>query len=141
MANVYNPESAGKDRTRLSKTIVLALRELMRQPEPNDLTKDLTAYVVLALAEISSNIDTSVEAWEKRGYWVKADRFRLEWEWTGKLSNELKNALTNEDWGTIAGDSVKIGQKLSKVTIAEHHRFGTPWVGAYKNLYSKRTAS
>jgi len=113
----------------------------MRQPEPNGLTKDLTAYVVLALNEISGNIDTSVEAWEKRGYWVKADRFRLEWEWSGKLGNELKTALTKEDWGTIAGCAVKIGQKLNKVTVAEHHRFGTPWVGAYSKLFSKRTAS
>ncbi len=141
MANVYNPESAGKDRTRISKTIVLALRELMRQPEPNDKTMDTTAYIVLALAEISSNIDSSVEAWEKRGYWVKADRFRLEWEWSGNLSNELKNALFKKDWSNVAGCAVKIGQKLNKVTVAEHHRFGTPWVGAYSKLFSKRTAS
>ncbi len=39
----------------------------------------------LALEEINSNIDKSVEAWEKRGYWVKADKFRLDWEWSGKL--------------------------------------------------------
>lgn len=141
MANVYNPDSAGKDRTRLTKTIVIALRELMRQPEPNDLTRDLAAYVVLALAEISNNIDASVEAWEKRGYWVKADRFRLDWEWSGKLSAELKKALLAEDWGNVALCAVKIGGKFSRVTIAEHHRLGTPWVGAYQQLKSKRTAS
>jgi hypothetical protein len=141
LANVYNPDSAGKDRTRLTKTIVIALRELMRQPEPNDLTRDLAAYVVLALSEISNNIDVSVEAWEKRGYWVKADRFRLDWEWSGKLSTELKKALLAEDWGNVALCAVKIASKFSKVTIAEHHRLGTPWVGAYQLLNSKRTAS
>ena len=62
MSNVYNPDSAGKDRTRLTKTIVLALRELMKQPEPNDQTRDTAAYVVLALDEINKNIDASVEA-------------------------------------------------------------------------------
>lgn len=141
MSNVYNPDSAGKDRVRLSKTIVIALRELMRQSEPNDVSRDLTAYVVLALEEINGNIDVSVEAWEKRGYWVKADRFRLEWEWTGKLGRELAKALAAEDWGGVAMTSVKIGQKLGKVTIAEHHRLGTPWVGAYNLLRKKRTAS
>lgn len=141
MSNVYNPDSAGKDRVRLSKTIVIALRELMRQSEPNDVSRDLTGYVVLALEEIHSNIDVSVEAWEKRGYWVKADRFRLEWEWTGKLGRELGIALSAEDWGGVAMTSVKIGQKLNKVTIAEHHRLGTPWVGAYNLLRKKRTAS
>lgn len=141
MSNVYNPDSAGKDRTRLSKTIVIALRELMRQPEPNDQTRDMTAYVVLALEEISSNIDKSVEAWEKRGYWVKADKFRLDWEWSGKLSSDLRIKLIAEDWGGVAMTAVKIGQKFNKVTIAEHHRLGTPWVGAYKQLKKKTTAS
>ena len=141
MSNVYNPDSAGKDRTRLSKTIVIALRELMRQPEPNDQTEDMTAYVVLALEEINSNIDKSVEAWEKRGYWVKADKFRLDWEWSGKFSRDLRKALLAEDWGGVAMTAVKIGQKFNKVTIAEHHRLGTPWVGAYKQLNKKGTAS
>ena len=141
MSNVYNPDSAGKDRTRLSKSIVIALRELMKQSEPNEQTRDLTAFVALALEEISNNIDTSVEAWEKRGYWVKADKFRLDWEWSGKYANNLRNALLKEDWGAVAMTSVQIGQKFNKLTIAEHHRLGTPWVGAYKLLKTKRTAS
>jgi hypothetical protein len=137
LSKVYNPDSAGKDRNRLSKTIVLALRELMKQPEPNAETRDIAAYVVLALDEINKNIDVSVEAWEKRGYWVKADRFRLDWQWSGKLSKELQNALIAEDWGNVAMTSVKIGGKFNKLTIAEHHRLGTPWVGAYKQLIKK----
>ena len=141
MSNVYNPDSAGKDRTRLTKTIVLALRELMKQPEPNDQTRDTAAYVVLALDEINKNIDASVEAWEKRGYWVKADRFRLDWEWSGKLSRELHKALLAEEWGAVAMTAVKIAGKLNKLTISEHHRLGTPWIGAYQLLQNKRTAS
>ncbi len=134
MSRVYNPDSVGKDRTRLSKGIVLALRELMKQSEPNDLTKDLTAFVSLALAEISENIDISVEAWEKRGYWVKADKFRLEWEWAGSCANTLEKALLAEDWAIVAVTSAKVAQKLNKVTVPEHHRLGTPWVGAWKKL-------
>jgi hypothetical protein len=137
LANIYSPDSAGKERTRLSKTIVLALRELMKQTEPNQTTKDLTAYVVIALEEIAGNIDSSVEAWEKRGYWVKADKFRLEWEWAGITAKNLRAALEKEDWGAIAMTSAKIAQKLNKVTVPEHHRLGTPWVGASSHLYHK----
>lgn len=137
MATIYSPDSAGKERTRLSKTIVLALRELMKQTEPNQTTKDLTAYVVLALEEIAGNIDSSVEAWEKRGYWVKADKFRLEWEWAGITAGKLRTALENEDWGSVAMASARIAQKLNKVTIPERHRLGTPWVGASANLLRK----
>lgn len=140
MSKVYNPESAGKDRARLSKGIVLALRELMKQSEPNDQSRDMTAFVCLALDEINNNIDTSVEAWEKRGYWVKADKFRLEWEWSGKFADNMRNALLAEDWGLVAMTAVQIGQKLSKLTIPQRHRLGTPWVGAYSHLQKKATA-
>ncbi len=140
MSKIYSPDSAGKDRARLSKTIVLALRELMKQSEPDDLTRDITAYVVLALEEIAAGIDASVEAWEKRGYWVKADRFRLDWEWAGSSATKLRNAFASEDWGTIAITAAHIAQKLNKIEIPQRHRLGTPWVGAAKLLKSKRTS-
>jgi len=62
LSRIYSPDSAGKERTRLTKTIVLALRELMKQSEPTSLTRDLAACVVLALEEIAANIDGSVAA-------------------------------------------------------------------------------
>jgi hypothetical protein len=137
LATIYSPDSAGKERTRLSKTIVLALRELMKQTEPNQATKDLTAYIVLALDEIAGNIDSSVAAWEKRGYWVKADKFRLEWEWAGLTARSMRHALEDEDWGTVAVNAAKIAQKLNKVTVPVHHRLGTPWMGAAKVFATK----
>jgi len=106
----------------------------MKQTEPNPMTKDLTAFVVLALTEISEHIDVSVAAWEKRGYWVKADKFRLEWEWAETYAKTLKTALLAEEWASVAMTSVKIAQKLNKVTVPEHHRLGTPWVGAWKKI-------
>ena len=134
MSKIYTPESAGKDRTRLSKSIVLALRELMKQTEPNDVTSDLTAYVVLALEEIAGNIDRSVEAWEKRGYWLKADRFQMEWEWTDRLSGSMRQALLNEDWPTIAKVSAQVAEKVKSVDVPQRNHIGTPWVGAWEKL-------
>ena len=134
MSKIYSPDSAGKDRTKLSKTIVLALRELMKQTEPDAVTRDITAYLIVSLEEIAGNIDASVLAWEKRGYWVKADRYRLEWEWAGVIAAKLRTALASEDWGTIAGLAAQIAQKLNKVVVPAGHRMGTPWVGAARLL-------
>ena len=134
MGRVITIESAGKDRTRLCKTVVLSLRELMRQPDLSDTTRDLAAYIALALGEVAETIEVSVEAWEKRGYWVKADRFRMDWEWTRSASVELRKAIMAEDWGTVAGLAARIGQRLTKVEVAERNRLGTPWVGAYLAL-------
>ena len=134
MSRVINPDSAGKERTHLTKAIVLAVRELARQSEIDDLTKDMAAFIALALFRVDATIDTSVQAWEKRGYWVKADKFRMEWLWTGQHAGRMKEAIIKDDWATVALLSAQIGQKLGKIQISEHHRLGTPWVGAYKKL-------
>ncbi len=67
MSRVINPDSAGKQRTRLSKSIVLALRQLARQSDTGGETRDLAAFIAVALEAISQGIDASVAAWEKRG--------------------------------------------------------------------------
>ena len=134
MSRVYNPDSAGKERNTLTRGVVLALRELMKQQGTDDLTRDLAAFIVLSLEEINGTIEASVGAWEKRGYWVKADKFRLEWEWAGQNAKVMRDALLKDDWATVALTSAKVAQKLGKVTVPERHRLGTPWVGAWKKL-------
>jgi hypothetical protein len=136
LSRLINPDSAGKDRTRLSKAIVLSIRELARQGDITNEAKDLAAFIALALKTISEGIDASVVAWEKRDYWVKADRFRMEWMWTGQYAEKMKTALLRDDWGTIAMLMPQIAQKFSKVVVSENHRLGKPWVGAYLQLNS-----
>lgn len=134
MSRVINPDSAGKERTRLTKAILIAIRELARQSGPTNEARDLAAFIALALQTISEGIDVSVAAWEKRDYWIKADRFRMEWAWAGQVGEKLTRAIVDEDWGSAAMLSAQIAQKLQKVKVSENHRMGTPWVGAYKQL-------
>lgn len=137
MGRLINPESAGKERTQLSKAIVLAVRQLAKQTDITNETKDLAAFIALALKNISEGIDVSVAAWEKRGYWVKADRFRMEWMWTGSVADKLKAALIGDDWGSVAMLSAQIAQKFNKIVVSENHRLGKPWVGAFRQLNGK----
>jgi hypothetical protein len=125
----------------MTRAIVIALRELMHQPEPNSSTRDLAAFIALALETIAENIDPSVAAWEKRGYWVKADRFRMEWAWTNRLGGELRKALLEDDWGGVAQAAVQITQKLQDVKVPVRHRLGTPWVGAWNRLKDSSLSS
>jgi hypothetical protein len=134
LGRIIKTESAGKDRTRLSKEVVLAIRELMKQTKPDETSKDLAAFIALALEEIAQTIDISVAAWEKRGYWVKADRFRLDWGWSGRQAEMMRQAITGEDWAQVAQVSIQVAQKLRAVKIAEHHRLGTPWTGAWSKF-------
>ncbi|HTP03216.1 MAG TPA: hypothetical protein VMJ64_17695 [Anaerolineales bacterium] len=137
MSRVINPDSVGKQRTQLSKGIVLALRQLARQTDTGGETRDLAAFIAVALQAISEGIDASVAAWEKRGYWVKADKFRMEWAWAGSTGAKMRTALLAEDWPSIAMLSAQVGQKLNKVQVGDNHRLGSPWAGAYERMRSQ----
>jgi hypothetical protein len=137
MSRVINPDSAGKERTRLTRAIVIAIRELAKQTSPNEESRDMAAFIVLALQTIAEGIDVSVAAWEKRNYWVKADRFRMDWAWAGQVSEKMKNAIMEDDWADVALLSAEIAQKLSKVKVSEKHRMGKPWVEAWSQLENK----
>ncbi|MBC8503858.1 MAG: hypothetical protein ISR58_17350 [Anaerolineales bacterium] len=77
MSKVINPNRPGKERDCLRKAVALALREMMKSPEHDDNMRDMAAFIALSLEAISETIETTVTAWEKRDYWVKADRFRM----------------------------------------------------------------
>ncbi len=134
MSRVINPDSAGKDRTRLTKAIVLAIRELAKQSEPTLAARDLASFIALALSAIADGIDTSVAAWEKRDYWVKADKFRMEWMWAGANAAKMKSAVLADDWCAVAALLPQIAGKLGKIQVSDNHRLGRPWDGAYKKL-------
>jgi hypothetical protein len=134
MSRIIHTEGAGKDRPRLLKSISLAVRELGQQTSLDEQTLDLLAYLVFALEAIAAGIEESVIAWEKRGYWIKADRFRMEWQWAGQLAARLRTALLQENWAEASQLTAQIAQKISHITVPEHHRLGKPWVGAWKRL-------
>ena len=134
MSRVINPDSVGKERTRLTKSIVLCIRELAKQVQVTSETKDMASFIALALQSISDGVDVSVAAWEKRDYWVKADKFRMEWLWTGQFAEKMKNAVLADDWATIASLMPQIASKLNKVEVSDNHRLGKPWENAYTLL-------
>ena len=134
LSRVINPDSVGKERTRLTKAIVLCMRELAKQTQVTPEAQDLAAFIAIALKSISEGIDASVAAWEKRDYWVKADKFRMEWMWAGQVADKMKVAVVMDDWATIAGLLPQIAGKFNKIVVSDNHRLGKPWTGAFKIL-------
>ncbi len=134
MGRLIRTTSAGKERALLEKGVVIALRELVAQANFEQTTYDLIAYIALSLIAIGETVDKSVAAWEKRGYWIKADRYRMEWNWAVRSGSELQNALLKEDWSEAARISALVTQKLSHVKVSQKHRLGKPWIGAWEKL-------
>jgi len=140
LSRVINPEGAGKERTQLLRAVVLALRELMQQQQPDQATKDLAAFIALALEGIYATIDQSVAAWEKRDYWVKADRFRMEWDWSRRLGEAMRQAVQTEDWPNIAKTAAEVAMRVNTVKVPQRHHLGAPWVGAYQKFLQAQAA-
>lgn len=134
MGRVINPEGVGKERTQLIRGVVLALRELMQQTDTNAHTRDLAAFIAQALLAVGETVEVSVQAWEKRDYWLKADRFRMEWSWAARLGGTMKDAVLADDWATVAMTSAQVAQRLKDVDVPKRNNIGAPWEGAFKRL-------
>ena len=134
MSLIIQTDSVGKQRNQLLKAIVISIRELMKQNSINSSTRDLAAFISSALLTVHDTVDRSVVPWEKRGYWVKADKFRLEWAWTKQLGDEMTQATREEDWGTVAILAAQVGQRLSGTEVSDRHRMGKPWIGAWERM-------
>lgn len=131
---IKSSEKGTTYRTRLRKSIVLASRLLMKQSRPDDLSRDLAAFILLAVEKISESVESTALAWEKRDYWLKADRFRQEWLWTIESDQELSQALRLENWSRIATEVAKIVHRFGETEISRNNRIGEPWVGAWETF-------
>lgn len=134
MARIIRSTSLSTQRNRLKKGIALSIRELSKRTDEDSEIYDLIAFIILSLDEIIGTVEEAALAWEKRDYWVKADRFRREWQWTEEASNTLKKAFLSKNWGEIAMICGLMGQNLADVKISPKHRMGKPWLGALERL-------
>lgn len=61
----------------------------------------VASFIALSLDEIEQSIHETTVAWEKRDYWVKADQFRAEWSWVGKMKEQLVEAVKQKDYRKV----------------------------------------
>lgn len=138
MSRIINTETAGKERNKLLKAIVISIRELMKQSGVTKETKDIAAFISRGLLAVHATIEHSVAPWEKRGYWVKADKFRMEWAWTKDVGDSMLAAVLSEDWAVVAASAANVGERLKNIEVSERHRMGKPWVGAWALLQEEQ---
>ena len=139
MSRIIHTENPGKQRKNLCRSVVLAIRELSGYHSLDVDSRDLAAFISIALLEIFDNVNASVEAWEKRGYWLKADKFRLEWMWCEQRGKAMGQALVGGDWERVVEIAIEVAIKLSDEHIPQRHRIGQPWEGAWKKLENSST--
>ena len=136
MSRIVSSQSTGRERAQLVRAIVVAIRELSRQSSFGDEARDLASFLVLALRTVLKGVDASAKAWEKRGYWVKADRFRMDWNWAESLAVRLQAAIESGDEPSVASLVMQVAQRLNSVRVSANPRVGTPWTGAFARMTS-----
>ncbi|MFN8484191.1 MAG: hypothetical protein U0768_14230 [Anaerolineae bacterium] len=134
MGRVINTDSAGAERNRLRRTIAEALRLLGQKQAIDDEARDLAALIVYSLRGIEQGVDTSAAAWEKRDYYMKADRFRLQWAWVEPMARQLEVVLVRGRWNDLPTVLALLLPRFSDIKLTRMTRTPDVWAGCYDRL-------
>jgi hypothetical protein len=135
VGRVINNNTPGKHRSAMMRTIAEILRRLGQQNgEVSDDVRDMTAMIVFCLREIDTSIIETIKAWEKRGYWQKADKFQLEWMWSEQYALKLEKLIREENWSNLPEVMMKLFPHFADIEINKMTRNPSDWEGAYDRL-------
>jgi len=137
LSRVININSPGKIRNQNKRTIAEILRRISTKPTFDGEAKDMSAALVYSLREIHKSTLVTIEAWEKRGYWMKADRFLREWAWSNEMAANLEDVLRNEAWDLVPGLLGELVARTTDVQVKKMTRSPAVWRGAYQKLLSE----
>jgi hypothetical protein len=137
MGRVISVERVGTERQQLRRTIAESLRRLMEKPELDEEAKDLAALIVFCLDAIAEGVDRSATAWERRDYYLKADRFRREWAWANRTADEMTILIQGDDWDRLPAVLGGLAPRFADVRVVKLVRPPSLWQGAYQRLLAE----
>jgi hypothetical protein len=139
MSRVIRVDGPGKLRTKLMRTGAEVIRHLSQKAEVDDEARDMAALLVYCFREIDDGIDETVRAWEKRDYWVKAERFRLRWSWAGQAAGKLERIVVADQWEQLPPALIELLPQFEDIKIAKFTRKPSLWRGSYDRLMKEHT--
>lgn len=140
MSRVINTNSPTKVRNQSRRTIAELLRRLSQKPEIDAEARDMAAAIVFMLNDINDSVEQTISAWEKRGYWMKAERFLREWEWAREAASNFDDVIRNQAWDLLPRLLADLFPQFTDVQIKKMTRPASDWNGAYKRLISEPAA-
>ena len=97
-------------------------------------TKDMAAMLVFCLKEIDLGIDESAAVWEKRDYWIKAERLRQRWHWVSQSALQLETLIREEQWHYLPEQMMVLFPHFADIKVTRFTRSSDLWEGAYQKL-------
>lgn len=139
MSRVIKVDSPGKVRNQLMRTAAELIRRISQKPEVDAEVRDMAALLVYCFRQIDAGIDNSAAAWEKRDYWLKAERFRARWAWVRRAFNDLEAIIRSDDWERLPTVLVGLLPHFADIKITRFTRRENLWQGAYHRLMSEES--
>ena len=136
MSRIVHVDSPTKVRNRNMRSIAEMLRQLMQKPQMDAEARDMASMITLLLWEIADGVEQSAKAWEKRDYWMKAERFIRDWKWTAEIAANLEDVIRNEAWDLVPELMADLYPNFTDIQIKTMTRKASLWQGAYKKLLS-----
>lgn len=131
MSRVIRVETAHRSRQRILQGMAVTLRRAVSGVLDPSEQRDLLAFLDVSLAELRRSVDETAAAWEKRGYWLKADRFRQEWGWTERIGSSLSSALGACDLDRAMTSGTELATHIQHVRLPPALSRSRPWDGAW----------
>jgi hypothetical protein len=134
MSRVISIDGPGKVRNRHRRTIAETLRRLSQKVQLDDEAKDLAALIVFSLHGMADTVDRTTDAWEKREYFLKAERFREQWRWLEPTADELSGVINEGQWDQLPSVLAGLMPHFADIRIKQMTRKPTLWQGAYERF-------
>ncbi len=134
MGRIVHTQSPARIRNYHRRTIAELLRHLSQKPQVDEEAKDMAALLVYSLREIGQVNERSAQAWERRDYWLKADRFRREWAWVGQMAEDLEDVLRHQAWDLLPRLLMDLLPRFADIKVTRLTRSPDLWRGAYDRL-------
>jgi hypothetical protein len=137
MSRVINVDNPSKIRNRNRRLIAELLRRLGQKPRIDEDARDMAAAIVLALHEIGESVEQVAKAWEKRDYWMKAERFQRQWMWTPEAAANLEDVIRNAAWDLLPELLADLFPRFADVQVKSMTRKPEEWQGAHARLLAQ----
>lgn len=129
------PNDPGTIRKHACQELLYLVRQLAMQTAIDQNTKDMLARVLALLGEVNQTVETTIKAWEKRDFWLRADQFQREWGWASRVHANVEKILVEDSWENTPFVLADLGSKLSqtKYELPKRMNFTENWKNQYEN--------
>ena len=131
MTRIIRTDSPARYRQRLLKALASAFQYIRHEKTNEAQKKDIYAFTLLTLEALSKSIDQTASAWEKRDYWIKADRLRDTWKWVSEAHKHLQTALQNNEIEGAYQQIESLHEQTESIKLPRNRPGQDLWQGAW----------